>query len=240
MEDVRVGEVDEAVTVGMCGGDEKRPNFLAIHMEGHGVVESEERAGPFRGCGRDSPTPSGSPEPFQHPQPNVVVGDERRSHVGQSFIPPLVVDVDVGIDDEPNLLIGDLSNPLDDALGQSWDLVVHEENSLGARQNADVAPSGRGLEHVDLSLNRDDDHFHTLDSLGRGGRGVGHNGEQEKGKKDEERSWSVGRCLHGRSERGRGRKGIRVRSLGDLRQPDRCEKAKSASVTESPYDAMLQ
>ena len=94
----------------------------------------------------------------------------------------------VGIDDEPNLLIGDLPDPLDDALGQSQDLVVHEENPVGAGQHPDVPPSGRGLEHVNVSLNGDDDHVHILSDHGHWDQGLGDKGQQEKGKKGEQRS----------------------------------------------------
>jgi hypothetical protein len=91
-----------------------------------------------------------------------------------------VVDVDVGIEDEPNFLIGDLLDPSHNAFGQSRDLVVHEENPFGTGQYPDVSTSGRGLEHVDLSLNGDDDHFHRLNIHRRGDQGFDHNDPQKK------------------------------------------------------------
>ena len=129
----------------------------------------------------------------------------------KASFPPSVVSVEVGIDDETDLLIGNLPDPPDDALDQSLDLVVHEENPVGTGQDPDVPPTaGRVLEHVNVSLNGNDlhsDHVRTLSSHGRGDQGLGHKCQQEKGKKGERRSCWARRRLHGRSECNKG-KGI--------------------------------
>ena len=119
-----------------------------------------------------------------------------------------MVHVDVGVDDETDLLIGNRPDPLEDALDQIRHLVVHEEDPVGAGQDPDVPPSGRGLEHVDVSLDGDNLHgLHLLSRFGRAEQGPGKKRQKENGKKGngQEPSGSPWRSIHSSSERERER-----------------------------------
>ena len=86
-----------------------------------------------------------------HLRAHVLVAEDDRAHLAEVLVPAGVIGVHVGVDEEADRLGRELLDRSDDLVGQRRELVVDEEDAVGAGEDADV-PAG-ALEIGDLAGN---------------------------------------------------------------------------------------
>ena len=151
MQDVRAGEVDEAVAIGVSGWYEERSHLLTVEMESHRLGVRHDRPSAFRRLREEHAPASWDPELLEHPQAHVVVREDEHTQFREILVAADVIRVDMRVDQETDLGVRDRGHCRDDAVGDGRELVVHEQHAVRPHEHADVPAGRRSLEHVDVA-----------------------------------------------------------------------------------------
>lgn len=131
----------------------QRPDVFAVQVQGDVALESDDRQRRLRRrlfVELDRSAVSARPPPFET-LPHVVLGNHRRSGVGEGLVAPRMISVIVRIDHESHRLVGDfqlLQRRLD-LVRQGRELIVDEHHSIFPHRRGDVP--ARSLQHVDVA-----------------------------------------------------------------------------------------
>ena len=155
MDNIGAGEENKRVPVGMGMGDMQHLDFLAVEVDGEGIVEGDHR----QGCGRSR----GSALLAHQPGTDIVVGDDR-SFDAEHLVAAGVVAVKMGIEEEFELAFAETLKLGADLVGQRGEFVVDHQEAVRTGRDTDIA--ALTADHVDRSGDRG-----NLKVLGGGGQG---------------------------------------------------------------------
>ena len=146
VDDVRAGEVDQGVAVGMGRRHVHHVDHLVVDVERHRRREGDD--GERRpGAGRRLPVEHRVELLGAHPGAHVVVRHDDDPCAGHVLIAAGMIAVPVGVHQEPDRLVGHGLDGGEDFGGERRVLVVHQEGGLIAHRERDVA--ARAEQHVD-------------------------------------------------------------------------------------------
>src|SRR5215470_7053211 len=156
--DIRLGEEDDAVAIGVAAGEVQRADVFAVQVHGDVVIESDDGKRFFRGgfpLHRDR-AQIASRAAFLQPLAHIVVRYDRRLLL-EVGIAAGVVAVKVRVDDESNGLVGDAFEGGLDFFGQGRILIIDHHDTVLADGSADV--SACAFQHVNIPGNLRDFNF---------------------------------------------------------------------------------
>ena len=111
-------------------------DLLAVQVNGDRVAVRENWKSPLR-------------DGLRQANAHLVPGQDQDPHLTQVFVASRVVAVDVGVDDEADLGLGDLFYSRDDPVRERRELIVDHDDAVHADRDADVAAPT--LEIIDAS-----------------------------------------------------------------------------------------
>lgn len=138
MENVRLFEVDEEISVGMGGGNGLEDDFFSAMVKGEAAAERACREG-LIGCSGEVKVKRGEILRSGEPLSRFFVGDDSGSGIVKGKIAVGVIEVPVSIDQIFKRGGVELGEGLQDSRGGGGDATVDNDFSFGARENADVA-----------------------------------------------------------------------------------------------------
>jgi hypothetical protein len=159
---VRAPEVHRRVAVRVRRGQVNRRYLVAVDVERHGIVEGDDRQGARR-CGQLLALDELDELPSRHAPADVVVGDEQRAGLAHVLVAAGVIEVPVGIEDEPHRPVGQRGDGGEDLGRQGRELVVDDEDRVGTDGESDVAAGAvQDVDALSESLRSDLDRVEGL------------------------------------------------------------------------------
>ena len=86
---------------------------------------------------------------------------DQHTHLGQIFIAAHMIDMNMGVHQKPNFLIGHLLHRCNQLIRKRSKQGVHQKHTIWTHLNADVAAATRALDHVDVAGDGSNGEFHT-------------------------------------------------------------------------------
>jgi len=135
------------VFAGVCRRHWKDMDEVTINMEFNSIIESYNRQGLSCGRGRLAACPQvgGS---FTQSFAYVFMGEDQRPHSAQVFISAYMIAMDMGIDQEPYWLVGNLTNGGHDPVGQGRKLIIDQKGTVRSDKQTDITT--QALKHVNI------------------------------------------------------------------------------------------
>jgi hypothetical protein len=118
MQHVRLRKIDERITVCVRWRREKGSHLLTIEMKADPVGVGDDRTRPLGWLRHELSATPRKAELFERAEPDVIVGEDQDAPIGERLVAADMVWVDVRVDQEPNVAIGNLPHRSDQPIGQ--------------------------------------------------------------------------------------------------------------------------
>ena len=145
-------------------------------METDGVVVRDERARPLWRLRCEAPPSTRKAEPVEGAHANVVVGEDEDVAARERLVPPDVVGVHVGVDQETDRLVRHAPHGADQPVREGREQRVDQQHAVVAGEDAHVAAPARARDHVHLPR---DGHDLELDARERIALGLAAGGRHQ-------------------------------------------------------------